>query len=197
MILDAGTVTKLADALTRVEAVAHQAGWNRPPVLSCVFAHYSPQAIAIEVEPLPVEPKAWYLPDPRTPGEALPPAVILASLAGFFATTGQARFAAWLGRDRRRFLGIAFTCEAHRTILPGQASGGLDAPPDEVRLVTALDVDERLYQVTRARGSGQPSVVVLEPAPPTHRETAIGEAMFNLLDTARDLQHHRRNGAHP
>jgi hypothetical protein len=68
---------------------------------------------------------------------------------------------------------------------------------NEVRLVTALDVDRRLYQITRVRGHDKPDVTVLHPAPTGYAETTIGEAMSNLVNLVRQLTGGRRNGAKP
>lgn len=202
MLHDA-TITMLTDALIRTEAVADQLGWNNPPVLLGLFAHHLPQLVAIEIKPYPIDPKVWQLPDPDHPGETLSPPVVLGSIAGTLATdSARPRYASWLRRGGRQFLGVAFICEAyHAAFYPDYCPGDLNAVPAmadaEIRMVTALDVDDRLYQITRARGHHHPNATVMHPAPPQHADTTIGEAMYALVNLARELQHERRNGAQP
>jgi hypothetical protein len=202
-MLKHSTVTMLTDVLIRTETLADQLGWNNPPVLLGLFAHNTPAATAIEVKPYPIDPKVWQLPDPDHPGQSLPTPLVLGSIAGTLAT-GSARqqYASWLRRGGRRFLGAAFICEAYHTALySGYRPGDLNAVPAmaeaEIRLLTALDVDERLYQISRARGHARPNATVLHPAPPQHAETTIGEAMYALVNLARDLQPEHHNGAQP
>jgi len=202
-MLNDSTATMLTDALIRTEAVADQLGWNNPPVLLGLFAHHTPTLTAIEVKPYPIDPKVWHLPDPDHAGQSMPTPLVLGSIAGTLAT-GQARprYASWLRRGGHQFLGVAFICEAyHAALYSGYRPGDLNAVPAmaeaEIRLLTALDVDQRLYQISRARGQRQPHVTVLHPAPPQHAETTIGEAMHALVNLARDLQPEHRNGAQP
>lgn len=203
LMLNDATVTMLTDALIRTEAVADQRGWNNPPALLGLFAHHSPRLTAIEVTPYPIDPKVWRLPDPDQPGETLPPPVVLGSIAGTLATaSARPRYASWLRRNGRRFLGAAFVCEAyHAAPYPGYEPGDLNAVPAmadaEIRLLTALDLDHRLYQITRTRGHDQPGTTVLHPAPPQHADTTIGEAMYALVNLGCDLQPEHRNGAQP
>jgi hypothetical protein len=202
-MLSTATVTMLTDVLIRTEALADQLGWNNPPVLLGLFAYYTPTLTAMEVKPFPIDPKVWQLPDPDRWGQTLPTPVVLGSIAGTLST-GSARqqYASWLRRGGRRFLGAGLICEAyHAAYYPGYQPGDLNAVPAmaeaEIRLLTALDVDDRLYQISRARGRDRPNVTVLGPAPPQHAETTIGEAMYALINLARDLQPEHRNGARP
>jgi hypothetical protein len=201
-MLNDPTVAMLTDTLVRLEAVAERSGWNKPPVLSGLFTHHSPLMTAVEVEPFPVHPKTWHLPDPDQPGETLPTAVILGTIADYLTRRARPGFARWLRPHRRQFLGVAFTCEAYSTShYAGYRPGDLNQVPamadNEVRLVTALDVDGRLYQITRVRGHDKPDVTVLHPAPTGYAETTIGEAMSNLVNLVRQLTGGRRNGAKP
>jgi hypothetical protein len=201
-MLNGPTVAMLTDTLARLEAVAECSGWNKSPVLSGLFTHQSPLMTAVEVEPFPVHPKTWHLPDPDRSGETLPTAMILGSIADYLTRRARPGFARWLRPHGRQFLGVAFTCEAYSTThYAGYRPGDLNQVPamadNEVRLVTALDVDGRLYQITRVRGHGKPDVTVLHPAPPECAETTIGEAMTNLVNLAQQLTGGRRNGAKP
>ncbi|MEV0003493.1 hypothetical protein AB0H28_14560 [Micromonospora sp. NPDC050980] len=124
---------------------------------------------------------------------SLPPAVVLHSLAEI-AGSPPARDAmrSWLHRDGRRCIGFALVFEVWAAPgRPGYRHGDLaKAPPSErieMRIAAAVDLDRRLYEITRVRGE---QTVTVDRSPRRPSRTAgsrIVTGLYRLVDLARTL----------
>ena len=88
----------------------------------------------------------------------MPNVVVLQSIADILADGPRpADIGRWLHRPGLTFVGLGFCCEAWVTLgYQGDRYGDLNTVPAmadaEVRILVAVDIDERLYQVRRPRG---------------------------------------------
>jgi hypothetical protein len=192
-MLEPLTVVAVAQTLRLLEADAETRGWDAPPVLLGLFDRSpSTRVQAIEVDPSLVPPDVWNLPDPTNPDHCLPAPVVLHLVAAQLSTP-QVRplMSQWLRRDGRTFLGFGLLAEAWQTAnYHGYRSGDLNAVPAmadaEVRALTAIDVDERSYQLIRVRGRQQPAVSIQDSPLPLFWQTNIPDALRHLVGLSRD-----------
>lgn len=187
-------VAALTDALSRVETRVEELGWDNPPFLIGMFRSPGTDPLTIEADLFPIQPEVWDLPGGH-------PAAVFDLISDYFDTQDtRPHLARWLRPDERCFLSFAFVVEGWQTIAyEGYARGDLNEVPTmadaEVRLLTAIDTDLRLYQIVRVRDSDKPTVTVLEVPPPPLWESTVGYALLRLVRLARNQQVGTVNGA--
>ncbi len=189
-MIEPSTVQALAGALVHTESVAEQGGWDADPVLLGLFdGPVTGADRTIEIVPFPLDPAPWRIADPHRPGHNLPVPVVLQALAHTL-TSAQAPdwLPDWLGELGRTLIGFAFCCEGWATAgFAGYQPGDLNAVPAmadaEVRVVTAVDVDGRYYQVLRVRGEDDATLTTAEVPTPSMRDTIVVDALYRLATT--------------
>ncbi|WP_412538668.1 hypothetical protein R8Z50_22785 [Longispora sp. K20-0274] len=185
-MLHPDTVTAITTVLGEVEALAErQVGWDAEPiVLGLLSPTDGHQRVCVQT--LPIASDTWYTPDPLRPQENLPASVVLGGIAEHLAgTSAPTWFAEWARPTEHQLIAVAFVAEFWAGgALEGYAYGDLRAMPalasHELRIVTALDIDGRIHDVTRPRGADPVSVVVAEP-PPHALDSLIVAALRRLL----------------
>lgn len=173
--------------LRRAEALIDQRiGWN--DALCTVFGLFGdPAATAAHAVMLPVEPN-WARRLPEIPAPLPAPFVL-----HHFAETLARDLPPWLPQWRRangdNLLGAAFLCEAWVT--PTYADyeyGDLRKVPamaaTEARLLIAVDLSGRLYELIRKRGQRRTLTVTDEPTA-AQREARIPAAVYQLAAALR------------
>lgn len=184
------TVEALTAAMTTYERTVHSGGWDADPVLIGMFrATSAPTDRAIEVDPLPLAPRTWSIPDPFRPGHNLPPTFALQAVADILPTRGASWLDDWLYHEGRVLISIGFLFEGWRSRpYEGYRLGDLRDQPamaeEEVRMLAANDLDGRHYQIARVRDGDEPAVHVDDDPSPSLRGSTIGLALTQLMKLA-------------
>ncbi|MEV6523175.1 hypothetical protein AB0M43_14590 [Longispora sp. NPDC051575] len=181
------SVAAVTEILGEVEALTeHKAGWDIDPTILGLLTPSDANDRRILVQTLPIPSGHWSTPDPLRPGQNLPSSVVLGGIAQHLAgATAPEWFAEWARPAGHRVIAVAFMGEFWASgRIEGYAYGDLRAMPalasHELRIVTALDVDGRIHDVTRARGTEPVSTVNAEP-PQQALDSLIVAALRNLL----------------
>lgn len=180
------TVHAVRSALAGAEATVDGDGWDQQPLLIGLFTDQPEgQPLRVHLAEFPL-PDRWNVPIPGTCGATVPTVFVLQSIADILADGPRpAEIGRWLHRPGLTFVGMGFCCEAWMTHgYQGYRYGDLNTVPAmaeaEVRILVAVDIDERLYQVRRTRGDTTVEVTVdSDPAP--------GAWQANIPDAVRRL----------
>lgn len=185
------TVHAIRAALIGAEATVDDDGWDRPPLLLGLFTDQpegQPPRVHLAEFPLP---DRWNVPIPGTSGATVPNAFVLQSIADILADGPRpAEVGQWLYRPGLTFVGMGFCCEAWMTRgYQGYRYGDLNAVPamavGEVRVLVAVDIDERLYQVRRTRGDTTVEITVDSDPAASARQGNIPDALYRLVAVLR------------
>jgi hypothetical protein len=181
------TVQALAAALVRTETAAERAGWDAGPTLIGLFDRtVTTTDRTIEVDPFPLDPSTWRVPDPHRPGHHLPVPIVLQAIAHTLTSAKAPEWLPeWLCEHGRTLIGFAFCCEGWATSgFAGYRPGDLGAVPAmadaEVRALTAVDIDGRYYQVMRVRGEPTATLTTAEVPTAATRATIVVDALYRL-----------------
>ena len=190
-MLTDNTVHAISTALAGAEATVDADGWDRPPLLLGVFTDQpggQPPRVHLAEFPLPGR---WNVPIPGTAGATVPIVFVLRSVADTLADGARpAEIGQWLHRPGLTFVAMGFCCEAWATrSYPDYRYGDLNAVPAmadaEVRVLVAVDIDQRLYQVRRTRGEGIVDITVDNDPPSEAWEANIPDALRRLVTVMR------------
>jgi hypothetical protein len=196
-VLSFDTTHAITGCLVRAETDAHLRGWGGPPVLLVLHDQPYPlagphplrrmRALSFALDPTDVaactagipallHELAEHLSDPDAgrPGRggAADPATRPAQIRAGILTAPPARLLAW----------AALYEDVHIDVGIGAGIGADPAGIGEVRRVDAVDVDGRVYQLTRRRG--EPAVVVLIDDQPDPGDTPATHAGLTALLSA-------------
>ncbi len=170
-MLPLSTVHAITDSLRAAETTAHRAGWSRPPALLAIGEQPAtgggpPRIVAV---PMRVDGEKWH----RHPGG---PTAVLAEIATFLRDpVAQTIISLAAEHDpRTRLLGWAVIYDDR----VDAEHGG------QVRRVDAVDLDRRLYRLTRTRDSDQ-VVAVLDDDPATEGGPPTRVPLTDMLDASR------------
>ena len=185
------TVHAIWTALAGAEATVDRDGWDRPPLLLGLFTDQpggQPPRVHLAEFPLP---DRWNVPIPGTSGATVPNVFVLQSLADILAESPRsAEIGHWLHRPGLTFTGMGFCCEAWMTRgYQHYRYGDLNAVPAmadaEVRVLVAVDIDQRIYQVRRTRGDTTVEVTVDNEPAPEAWQANIPDALRRLVAALR------------
>ncbi|MFG1952461.1 hypothetical protein [Micromonospora sp. NPDC048830] len=193
-MLHPDTQDQFTSTLAVVEAQHERRGWDLPPQLIGLFDRpMSAHPHRVYVDGDLFDPSVWHDPDLAGGDQEAPPAVILHRLAEHADSLPMRSWLrAWLRQDGRRCVGFAVVFEAWAgPVGPGYRHGDLAQAPAsdrvEVRVVAAVDIDLRMYQVMRARGAQAPAVNTWPVPPPRVRDTRIATGLTRLVRLTRTL----------
>jgi hypothetical protein len=176
------TVHAITDALFDAEATAAGVGWHSPPTLLAVRQQRTnPETPELVAAPLPVQPEQWLHHTAGLAGVLTDATAALRSPAALteFASAPQRRIVAWA---------LLYEDPITDTVTDGEHGG-------EIRVLDAVDVDGRLYRLTRLRNSGQ-VVVVVDDGPALDGDPPTRALLADLLDATRqpEIDHTAREG---
>ncbi|GIG63394.1 hypothetical protein Lfu02_77660 [Longispora fulva] len=188
-MLDPELVTHITTTLTDIEAFADaRLGWDAPPRAYGIFTQPDGGGRALLVAaPLPIRESQWHLPDPQRPGVNLSAALVLGGITFQLTEPGApAWFGRWLTKNGRQLVATAFLFEGYTTSgYAGYTPGDLNEFPAmadaEVRIIAAIDIDGRVWQLVRRRGDSTPELTVMEQPPPEVNATNVIYALARLL----------------
>jgi hypothetical protein len=94
----------------------------------------------------------------------------------------------WLRHGDRTFIGLGFICEAFAppTDPGGDWATGPDRQSADLRMLTARDIDGRIYQIQRHRG-GDTRVAVTPDPPDALRTRVIPDCLSQMTSTFQHL----------
>ncbi|MFG2058569.1 hypothetical protein ACGFI9_31545 [Micromonospora sp. NPDC048930] len=180
--------------LARVEALHERHGWDLSPELIGLFDRpMSAHPHQVHVDADLFDPSVWHAPSLAGGDQDAQPAVILHRLARHASSHAMRDWLrTWLHRDGRRCVGFAMVFEAWAgRVGPGYRHGDLAQAPAsarvETRVVAAVDIDLRLYQVMRPRGARSATVDTWAVPPPRVAGTRIAAGLTRLIHLARNL----------
>lgn len=185
------TSAAITAVLVNTEAIAHQHGWDQPPILFGLFDHLTGGNAAIEVDPSMTEPDLWATPDPRRHGAVLPVPIILHRFATDLTNPAARRWLdGWLHTDGRTCVGVGLLFEMWAgPMRPGYRYGDLANAPAgqrrDVRVVAAVDTDLGLHRVIRVQGADKPHVDHWAHPPAGSRHRRIVTGLHRLVHLAR------------
>ncbi len=185
-MLSSATVTALTAAMTELERDVDARGWGAMPWLFGVFDQpHLGDVRVMQLDELPIDEALWRLHDHALPGVCVPYWVGLRAITRHLAAAPippELRY--WLHHADRRLIGCGFVCEA---FAPPSDPGedwvlGPDRHAADLRIMTAQDVDGRIYQLLRHRGQDPVITVTPDPAEAMRRRV-IPDCLDSLIAT--------------
>jgi hypothetical protein len=191
-------VDHLAAALAAAETIADADGWDLPPRLYGLFTRSAGTAAQVlDLDATLTASQIWQLADPRQPGTYLSPAVTLEFISEAIETAlanplQRLAVSGWLHAAGRRCLGFAFRCYVRAAgpgpdYLPGEMAVVANGANADARLLTAVDVDHRLYQIVRRRDQLFPDTTVVLGPSEQLADTIVVSALSRLVSVTRAL----------
>ncbi|MDG4760380.1 hypothetical protein [Micromonospora sp. WMMD710] len=178
-------------ALTAVEALADEQGWDAFPTLIGVFESTAHTGVgSLYVEELPIDSSIWQMHAMPGARSTVPYWIGLRAITAVLTTAKAPQLRAWTRAQIGPILALAFLCEGLDTSESGRRDAtalGLPSTDDgiPVRALTACDVDGRHYQFLRYRGTATITSVVLPDPPAEIRDRGISADLRRVLSTIR------------
>ncbi|MFG1648396.1 hypothetical protein ACGFIE_00595 [Micromonospora sp. NPDC049275] len=182
--------TVLTAALTAVEALADEEGFDAYPTLLGLFDSTSlTGAGRLDTAVVPIDTQVWS--EHAMPGTSLtlPYWVGLRAITDTLSTAKAGDLRAWSRAQPGPLLAMAFLGEGLDTSESGRHAAvalGIPAADDgiPVRALTACDVDGRHYQILRYRSAVATTSVMLNDPPAQITGSGIPADLRRLLSTA-------------
>ncbi|MET7949059.1 hypothetical protein [Micromonospora sp. NPDC005324] len=182
--------TVLTAALTAVEALADEEGFDAYPTLLGLFDSTSLTGVgSLDTAVFPIDTQVWRQHAMLGTRLTLPYWIGLHAITDTLTTTKAGELRAWSHAQLGPLLAMAFLGEGLDTSESGRhaaAALGIPAADDGIplRALTACDVDGRHYQILRYRSAAATTSVMLNDPPAEIADHGIAADLRRLLSTA-------------